>query len=145
MNASQEVVSSTVILGKVITMNKYLKVLKWYNKYITNVFSGEIQSCGVMMIYHSADRGWSESITSSLELTQYYCVNCHCITVTVLIKLNSCVSWSASETVASVHLPLNSGLAEVLGHTVLWRQCSCSTAQVQPTVTPLVTQIQWQI
>ena len=111
-------------------MNKYLKALKWYNKYIiTNVFSGEIQSCGVKMIYHSADRGWSESITSSLELTQYYCVNCHCITVTVPIKLNSCVSWSASEMAASVHLPLSSVLAEVLSHMVLWHQCRCSVVR----------------
>ena len=70
--------------------------------------------------------------TSSLELTQYYCVNCHCIAVTVPIKLNSCVSWSASETVASVHLPSSSVLAEVLGHIILWRQCSCFIAMQLP-------------
>jgi len=45
-----------------------------------------------------------------LDLTKYYCVDCHCSTVTMSIKLSSCATWSTSETVASVQLPLNSVL-----------------------------------
>ena len=56
---------------------------------------------------------------SSLSLTKYYCINCHCSTVTMLIKLSSYVTWSTSETVASVQLPSNVDV-------ILWRQCSCS-------------------
>jgi len=41
---------------------------------------------------------------SSLELTKYYCINCCCSTVTIPIKLSSCVTWSTSEIVASVLL-----------------------------------------
>jgi len=66
---------------------------------------------------------------SSLELTKYYCINCHCSTVTMPIKLSSYGTWSTSETVASVQLPLNAVffcLAEVVSHVILWRQCSHS-------------------
>ena len=59
---------------------------------------------------------------SSVELTQYYCINCHCSAVTMPIKLNSYVTWSTSETVASVQLPLNDVffcLAEVVSHVIL--------------------------
>ena len=59
---------------------------------------------------------------SSLELTKYYCVNCHCSAVTMPIKLSSYVTWSTSETVASVQLPLNAVffcLAEVFSHVIL--------------------------
>jgi len=66
---------------------------------------------------------------SSLALTKYYCINFHCSTVTMPIKLSSYVTWSTSETVASVQLPLNAVffcLAEVVSHVILWRQCSRS-------------------
>jgi len=59
---------------------------------------------------------------SSLELTKYYCINCHCSTVTMPIKLSSYVTWSTSETVASVQLPLNAvffRLVEVVSHVIL--------------------------
>ena len=54
---------------------------------------------------------------SSLALTKYYCINCHCSAVTMPIKLSSYVTWSTRETVASVQLPLNTVffcLAEVV-------------------------------
>ena len=63
--------------------------------------------------------------TSSLELTKYYCINCRCSTVTMPIKLNSYVTWSTSETVASVQLPLNAVffcLVEVMDILVTSRQ-----------------------
>ena len=47
---------------------------------------------------------------SSLELTKYYCVYSHCSAVTMPIELSSYPTWSTSETVASVQLPLNSVL-----------------------------------
>ena len=59
---------------------------------------------------------------SSLALTKYYCINCHCSAVTMPIKLSSYVTWSTSETVASVQLPLNAVffcLAEVVSHVIL--------------------------
>jgi len=59
------------------------------------------------------------------------CANFHCSAVTMLIKLSSYVTWSMSETAASVQLPLNSVifcLVEALSHMILWRQCSCSVA-----------------
>ena len=65
----------------------------------------------------------------SLEPTKYYCINFHCGTVTMLIKLSSYVTWSTSETVASVQLPLNAVffcLAEVVSHVILQRQHSRS-------------------
>ena len=37
-----------------------------------------------------------------LELAKYSCVNCHCSAVTMPIKLDSYVTWSASETVAAL-------------------------------------------
>jgi len=37
----------------------------------------------------------------------YYCINFRCSAVTMLIKLSSYVTWSTSETVASVQLLLN--------------------------------------
>ena len=67
-----------------------------------------------------------------MELTKYYCVNCHCSAVAMLIKLSSYMTWSASETVASVQLPLNSVLfclAEVHSHVILWHQCSHSVCK----------------
>lgn len=39
---------------------------------------------------------------NSLELAKYYCVNCRCSAVTMPIKLDSYVSWSASELVAAL-------------------------------------------
>jgi len=39
---------------------------------------------------------------SSLELTKHYCINCRCSEVAMPIKLSSYVTWSTSETVASV-------------------------------------------
>ena len=58
---------------------------------------------------------------SSLALTKYYCINCHFSAVTMPIKLSSYVTWSTSETVASVQLPLNAVffcLAEVVSHVI---------------------------
>ena len=55
---------------------------------------------------------------NSLGLTKYYCVNCHCNTVT----LSSYGTWSTSETVASVQLPLNAVFfchVEVVSHMIL--------------------------
>ena len=49
----------------------------------------------------------------------------------MLIKLNSYKTWSKSETVPSVQLPLNAVffcLVEVASHVILWCQCSCSVA-----------------
>ena len=49
-------------------------------------------------------------------------VNCRCSTVTMLIRSNSYATWSASESVVSVQLPLNSTFfchVEVLSHMVL--------------------------
>ena len=48
--------------------------------------------------------------TSSSECTKYYCVNCRCSTVTMPIRSDSYATWSTSEPVASVQLPLNSML-----------------------------------
>jgi len=45
---------------------------------------------------------------ASLKITKYYCVDYRCSAVSIPIKPSSCVIWSASETVASVQLPLNS-------------------------------------
>ena len=59
---------------------------------------------------------------SSLALTKYYCINCHCSAVTMPIKLSSYVTSSTSETVASFQLPLNAVffcLAEVVSHVIL--------------------------
>jgi len=59
---------------------------------------------------------------SSLALTKYYCINFRCSAVTMLIKLSSYMTWSTSETVASVQLPLNAVffcLAEVVSHVIL--------------------------
>ena len=39
---------------------------------------------------------------SSLELTKYYCISCRCSAVAMPIELSSYVTWSTSETVASV-------------------------------------------
>jgi len=53
----------------------------------------------------------------SLALSKYYRANFCCSTVTMVIKLSSYVTWSTSETIASVQLALNSVffcLAEVL-------------------------------
>ena len=40
---------------------------------------------------------------SSLELTKCYCVNCHCSTVAMSIKLSSYATWSTSEAVGSLN------------------------------------------
>ena len=59
---------------------------------------------------------------SSSELTKYYCVNCRCSAVTKPIRSSSYATWSASESVVSVQLPLNSTFfcyTEVLSHVVL--------------------------
>ena len=56
---------------------------------------------------------------SSSELTKYYCVNCCCSTVTMPIRSSSYTTWSTSELVVSVQLPLNTMFfchAEVLSH-----------------------------
>jgi len=68
---------------------------------------------------------------SSLEFTKYYCTNCRCSAVAMPIKLSSYATWSTSEMVASVQLPLTAVffcLAEVVSHVILWRQCSRSMA-----------------
>ena len=39
----------------------------------------------------------------ALELTKYYSINCHCSTVTMLIKLSSYVTWSTSETLEPLY------------------------------------------
>ena len=62
---------------------------------------------------------------NSLELTTCCCNNCHCCTGTMGIKLSAYETRSASETVASIQLLLNSVffcLAEV-SHVILWHQC----------------------
>ena len=71
-----------------------------------------------------------------LELTKHYCVNGRRSAVTMLIRLSSYATWSTSETVVSVQLPLNSMffcLAEVLSHMtpmqLLYRLCSHSCGQ----------------
>ena len=68
--------------------------------------------------------------TSSLELMKYYCFNCRCSTVAMLIKLSSYTTWSTSETIASVQLPLNAVFFwhAVVSHVILRHQCSCSVA-----------------
>ena len=60
--------------------------------------------------------------TSSLEHAKCYCVNCRCSAVTMPTTLSSYVTWSTSERVASVQLPMNSiffCLAEVPSHMIL--------------------------
>ena len=47
---------------------------------------------------------------SSLERTKYHCVNCHCSAVTCTMLISSYATWSTSETLASVQLPLNSSV-----------------------------------
>ena len=64
---------------------------------------------------------------SSLALTKYYCINFRCSAATMPIKLSNYVTWSTSETVASVQLPLNAVffcLAEVVSHVILWRHAA---------------------
>ena len=65
---------------------------------------------------------------SSLALTKYYCINCCCSEVTMPIKLSSYVTWSTSETVASVQLPLNAVffcLAEVVSFVTSMQPLYC--------------------
>jgi len=69
---------------------------------------------------------------SSLELTKYYSL---CSAVAMSTKLSSYTTWSTSEMVASVQLPLNAVffcLAEVVSHVILWRHCSRSIGVTTP-------------
>ena len=79
----------------------------------------------ILRFFHK--NAWQESSNlysdaSSSELTKYYCVNCRCSAFTMPIRSSSYTTWSTSETVVSVQLPLNSMLfchMEVLSHVVL--------------------------
>ena len=63
------------------------------------------------IIFHFVHKNaWQESSkfysdlrnASSLELTKYYCVNCHCSAITMPIKLSCYATWSTGETMPSV-------------------------------------------
>ena len=57
---------------------------------------------------------------SSSELMKYYYVNCCCSAVTMLIRSSSYATWSTSDTVVSVQLPLISTFFAMGKYSVTW-------------------------